>query len=47
VTDPMILRKVCVVCERIADPHPENAYGNLGGWLNTAKAWICRGCPRP
>lgn len=40
------LRKVCCKCERVADPHPTNEFGNLGGWLNTARGWICKHCTR-
>lgn len=38
------LRKVCCVCERIADPHPTNAFGNLGGWTWRARGWFCPRC---
>lgn len=40
-----ILRKVCASCEKIAEEHPRNEFGNLGGWINTAVGWFCPDCP--
>jgi hypothetical protein len=43
--DLQALRKVCVACERVAKPHPTNAYGDLGGWHNSVRGWFCPDCP--